>query len=300
MRLDDLWLDDELAAYGQQFNVELLRSLRAHAVATYSDLEAAITLARFARDQFERYGSGGSPELTDAQSREVVRTLGSLCDRLGIPTNFPFRDFSGFKSYWVANRGYGSYGARREMVQQIFGPVLEELERRENDALKGELSEPISPLGRTSWDAVDAEIAELRRHFHTARTPQDYRNIGNDVVAVLEALSAACYDPSRHLRAGEMEPAVAQTKNRLGRVIEIEFAAEGSDELVRLAKASIDVAQAVKHNPAGSRVRAGIAADAVIQLANIVRRMRAPAEPFVREMPEVKSQMPDKARGVAR
>ena len=35
------------------------------------------------------------------------------------------------------------------------------------------------------------------------------------------------------------------------------------------------LAQAVKHNAAGSRNRAGVAADAVIQLANIIRRIQS-------------------------
>ena len=116
---------------------------------------------------------------------------------------------------------------------------------------------------------------ELRRHFHNARTPQDYRNIGNDVVAVLEALSAAAYDPARHLFPGESEPPLAQTKNRLTRIVEVDSEPEGSDELARLARATVEMAQAVKHNAAGSRNRAGVAADAVIQLANIIRRIQS-------------------------
>jgi hypothetical protein len=131
----------------------------------------------------------------------------------------------------------------------------------------------LSPSGRTGWIAVDDEIAELRRHFHTARTPQDYRNLGNDVVTVLEALSAAAYHPMHHLFDGESEPPVAQTKNRLRRVVEVGAGTEASDELTRLATSTVDLAQAVKHNPNGSRIRAAIAASAVIQLAYIVRRL---------------------------
>ena len=160
------------------------------------------------------------------------------------------------------------------MVNDIFGALLEELEGREDDALRGELAQPLSPSGRTGWTAVDDEIAELRRHFHSARTQQDYRNAGNDVVAVLEALSAAAYDRDRHLFDGESEPPVAQTKNRLGRIVEVDSGTEGSDELTKLAKAPVELAQAVKHNPAGSRIRAAIAANAVIQLADMVRRLQ--------------------------
>ncbi len=162
------------------------------------------------------------------------------------------------------------------MVKELFDPLHEELEGLVDDALRGEMSEPVSPRGATGWPAVDEEIAELRRHFHAARTVQGYRNIGNDVVAVLETISEAAYVPARHLLTGETEPPVSQTKNRLTRIVEVDAGA-GSEEIARLGKATIEVAQAVKHNPAGYRIRAGIAADAVIQLANILRRLQSEA-----------------------
>jgi murein L,D-transpeptidase YcbB/YkuD len=123
------------------------------------------------------------------------------------------------------------------------------------------------------WPAVDEEVKELRRHFHSAQTVQDYRNIGNDCVAVLEALSATVYDLTRHLRPGETEPAVAQTKQRLERYADVALPGAGNAEIRALVKKTIEFAQAVKHNPDGTRARAGIAADAVIQLANILRRL---------------------------
>jgi hypothetical protein len=55
-------------------------------------------------------------------------------------------------------------------------------------------------------------------------------------VAITEALSAHVYDPDRHLRDGETEPPIANTEQRLA---------------------------------APTRREAGIAADAIIQLANL-------------------------------
>lgn len=274
MRLEDFWIDDDLEPSGQRFNVPLLHELRRAPTSRYTDLEVAIALARLARDEFLKAGTDGSQQLSDPQSREVVRTLVALADRLGVAFSPPFRDFSGFKAYWGSHGGYGSWAARRTMVNDIFGTLLEEFERREEQALAGDLPDVLSDPGRTGWTLVDDEIAELRRHFHAARTPQDYRNLGNDVVAVLEALSAAAYDPARHLFEGETEPPVAQTKNRIGRIVAVDTEHESSDELTKLAKAIADLAQAVKHNPSGSRVRAAIAASAVIQLADIVRRLQ--------------------------
>jgi hypothetical protein len=270
MRVEDFFVDEG----SEVLDIDLLEALRAAPLADRDDLEAAIALAQLLDGQFVRYGTDSSQRITSDESRVAMRSLRALLERLNVSFTPPFRDFTSFHVYWGTHGGYGSWAARRAMVGELFGPVHEELERREEAALRGDLVEPISPRRATGWAAVDVEIAEMRRHFHAARTPQDYRNVGNDVVAVLEALSAAAYVPLKHLREGETEPAVVQTKDRLARVVEVDFQVTGGAELRRLARATIELAQAVKHNPAGSRNYAGIAADASIQLANMIRRIQ--------------------------
>jgi len=132
---------------------------------------------------------------------------------------------------------------------------------------------PISPYQRTGWGAVDEEIGELRRHFQAARTPQDYRAVGNDCVFVTEALSRQVYDASRHLRVGETEPPVSNTKQRLERFVEDSATGPDNASLRKMARSVIELAQHVKHSSTPTRREAGIAADAVIQLANILRRL---------------------------
>jgi hypothetical protein len=276
MRVDDFFIDEGSEAV----DVDLLEALRAASLSDRSDLEVAIALAELLDEQFVRYGTDSTQTLSDDESRVAMRALRAVLDRLGVPFTPPFRDFRSFHAYWGTHGGYGTWAARRTMVNELFGTLHEELEGREEATLRGDLVEPISPRRATGWPTVDIEIAEMRRHFHSARTPQDYRNVGNDVVAVLEALSAAAYVPSRHLREGETEPAVAQTKDRLARVIEVDFQITGGAELRRLARATIELAQAVKHNPAGSRNQAGIAADAAIQLANMIRRIQEPDQKY--------------------
>jgi hypothetical protein len=276
MRVDDYFVDDPASGLDGALDFDLLDRLRSAPLRDHSDLEAAIALAQLLDQQFESYGTDPNQSITDDGSRGAMRALRALTSRLGVKFDPPFRDFPGFRAYWVSHGGYGSWAARRAMVSEVFGPLLEELERREEAVLR-DLVEPVSPLKVTGWPAVDLEIAELRRHFHAATTPQDYRNIGNDVVAVLEALSAAAYQPSRHLFEGETEPKVADTKSRLTRVVEVDCKTLGGAELRRHARSTIELAQAVKHNAAGTRTQAGIAADAAIQLANMIRRSQQPA-----------------------
>lgn len=97
-------------------------------------------------------------------------------------------------------------------------------------------------------------------------------NIGNDCVAILEALSETVYVHDKHKRGEEVEPSIASTKARLDRFIEVELVGSDNAELRKLARAAIEFAQAVKHRRAAvSRTEAGLAADAVILIANILR-----------------------------
>ena len=66
---------------------------------------------------------------------------------------------------------------------------------------------------------------------------------------------------------------MASTKQRLDRCVETALEGSTNKELRKLARAVIEVAQAVKHRGSPSRTEAGIAADAVIQLANMLRRL---------------------------
>lgn len=270
MRPHDYFVDED----DEYLDFDLLEQLRVRPVSDYTDVEAALALAELLQQEFLLFGTNGKQAITDAGSREGMRTLTALTKRLNVEWKPDFRDFPSFHAYWIAHDGYRNWSARRRMVSDLFSPLRERLEDIEDNALRDELVTPVSRRGRTGWQSVDTEVAELRRHFHNAATPQDYRNIGNDLVAVLEALSAVAYDPARHLYSGEVEPPLDKTKNRLSRVMEHELAAVGSDELTKLGRATIEAAQAVKHNLDGTRMRAGIAADAVIQLVNMVRRLR--------------------------
>lgn len=113
----------------------------------------------------------------------------------------------------------------------------------------------------------------FRRHFRAARTPQDYRAVGNDCVHLTEALSRKVYVHAQHTPAGEDEPPVAKTKVRLDRYIAARLPRSENAEMRKYARATIELAQAVKHRGAPTRTEAGVVADAVIALANMLRRL---------------------------
>ena len=101
-------------------------------------------------------------------------------------------------------------------------------------------------------------------------------SIGLDCVAVTEALSRQVYDPERHLRPGEGEPPVGNTKQRIERFIDDALPGAGNTAYRKLGRTVVDAAQQVKHSETPTRKEAGLSADAVIQLANFLRRLSEP------------------------
>lgn len=278
MRSEDFFSSEDSDVFGisvstPKFDRSLVADIRRGPIADHGEVEVAVALARLIHDELEIYGTSGGQVLDDQEMREALVALNAVTRRLGVSLDVPFRDFNTFKSYWLRNDGYGSWQARRDLLNEIFDGSHDELVALESQTLESSLATPVSPRGRTGWSRVDEEVAELRRHFQSARTPQDYRNVGNDCVVLLEALSAQVYDPGKHLRPGEAEPAVAKTKQRLERFIE--DAAFGTENagLRKLARASIELAQEIKHSDTPRRRDAGIAADTVILVANLLRRL---------------------------
>lgn len=260
---------------GASLDTNLLRKVRREPLPGVPDAELGLALAQLLHDELQIYGTSGGQTMTDEDLREALPALKAVCSRLGITYNVPFRDFTDFRSYWGRKGASGSGGwqARRDVLMSIFGPMHEALEVLDQQSLAATLAKPISPQEATGWPAVDSEIHELRRQFQSASTPQDYNAVGLVCVRVTHALSATVYRADRHLQAGGSEPPVTSTKARLERFVEVELAGGGNAELRKLARSVIEAAEAVKHGDTPSRTAAGIAADAVILLANILRRI---------------------------
>lgn len=271
---EDFFVDgDDFLVEPSSLDIDLLRRVQANEDVGHSDVEVAAALVRLVHDELERYGTDGNTRTDEREIRAAIRTARTLAERLGLELKLPFSDFGTFRSHWLREDGYGSWQARRDILNVLFADLHDQLARLEDGEIGSALVAPATSHPGTGWPRVDTEVNELRRHFQAARTAQDYRNVGNDCVAVLERLSEQLYHPAVHLRDGEDEPPVANTKQRLGRFIDDTAAGSGNAEVRKVARAVIELAQAVKHRTATTRRDAGIAADSVIQLANILRRL---------------------------
>ncbi|QZH65030.1 hypothetical protein [Mycolicibacterium farcinogenes] len=253
--------------------VDLLEQLRAGPVPGYDNLDVAIALTGLVWDELKAFGTGGGERLDGEQIALAQRALKATLHRIDVELEFPWRNFESFKTYWIKNECSGSYHARRALLDDFFGPVQQKLDKLEETQFRAVNAEAVSPHTRTGWPKVDVELTELRRRFRTATTTQDYRDVGNRSVAVLEALSRTVYDPAVHLRDGETEPPADKTKQRIGRYVEDSLAGKDNEAIRGVVNKVSDLAHSVKHSTEPSRREAGIIADAVIVLANILRRV---------------------------
>lgn len=254
------------------FNRELAEQIRRGPIEGRTDIEVALGLADLVHRELESYGTNSAETMNDEEINAAIRALQAVLRRLTIAFDLPFRNFTTFRSYWLRNGASHSWQARRDILDKFFEPLHLKLVRLEEKSLEA-LAQPISPRAETGWPVVDEEIRELRRRFATAITPQDYRAIGTNCIGVLEALGETVFDAVKHLREGEAPPARDKTNIRIGKYVEHALPGKVNEDLRGLANKTAALAHHVKHAPTPTRREAGIASDAVILLANTLRRL---------------------------
>lgn len=283
MRIDDFFVETEEATFQvdpwdpstrlvQHFNHDMVDKLRQRPHDGWRDTEAAVALCQLVHEELQAYGTDGGEKLTEEQVATAIRALVTVSKRIGVDFDPPFRNFASFRTYWLRNEGYGSWQARRELLAGIFDPVYVRLLRLEEATFEA-LVDPVSPRAEVGWPAVDEEIRELRRRFQAATTSQDYKDVGLRCVTVTELLGDAVYDPLKHVQDGEPPASRGQTKQRFDRYIETVVPGKDNASLRSLARSIVVFSQEVKHTGSPTRREAGMAADSVILLANLLRRL---------------------------
>jgi hypothetical protein len=145
-------------------NQDLLDALRAGPLRDTSDVSAAEGLLDLVQDELTAYGTDGSNELDDKDIALVIRTLEAVTARLGMPLALPFRNFTSFRTYWLRNDGYGSWQARRDIVDGLLDPTRKDLAGSETDARPKITEEAIANLRNAT--AIREHLGRLQRSAH--------------------------------------------------------------------------------------------------------------------------------------
>lgn len=290
MRTEEFWVQveeplstapwDTATITVTKINEELMRQLDQGALPDDDDLQTALYLTRFVHDEFKNHATNGHEVcISDEVSRDLLKTLRRVLNRHEITLNPPWRDLSSFASYWRSEGmiDAGSWEKRRGHLDEVFGPVYEEIDRLEEQAFQDELAEGVSPHKQLGWPEVDGYVDQLRQRFRSAGSPADYKDVGNRCVGVLEALSRVVYDPDVHCPAGQDVPPTEKTNIRIGAYVDQRLPGQANKTLRATVKNTSALAHSLKHSEKSNRTSTGIAADSVILLAHMLRRLREDA-----------------------
>lgn len=277
MYVDDLFTDDLTTLDEIRLRTELLQDAIKGPVDHYSDVELASALVDLLHQELEAFGTGGGNRVHQSNTEEfrlLVHACKRVTQRLGLEfPDLPFRDMPGFRDYWIEQGMDWSWAKRRNYLNRLLGDLHDAIDELQYQVWEDSLFAPITPHSSTGWSLLDSEIEQLRHKFAIARTEQDHSAIGNSCVRVLELLGDIAFDPAKYLSDGEEVPARDKTKNRFDKIINCELAGRDNDEMRGYARKLVELAHMVKHRATQSRKDAGIAADGVIALANMIRRI---------------------------
>ena len=281
MHVDDLFAEHRIEGSDTgvevRLHLDLLQSAVRGPIPEYSDIELASALLELMHQELQAFGTDMSNRIPASESNQF-RLLTQACRRVNqrLGLNFPespFRDMPGFRDYWIREEMDWSWAKRRNYLNELFRDIEKAIDDLQYQGWEDSLIEPVTPQSSTGWLLVDSEIEQLRQKFAIARTEQDHSAIGNSCVRILESLGDIAFDPEKYLSNGEEVPGRDKTKNRFDKIISFELAGSENEEVRGYARKLVELAHMVKHRATPSRRDAGVAADGVITLANMIRRV---------------------------
>jgi hypothetical protein len=253
--------------------VGLLEEIRRSPLRDTSDVEVAIGLLRLVRENLEHVAYRGYPKNldTDDDIALVLKVLRAVLGRVDVEwPDLPFRDYASLRLVFVRN-GWQHESLRREerllWVADLLEPAAARLEDLEQKEFERSLVQLILPPRGQGWQEVDEEIAGLRSMFAAASTSQQFANVGNACVRVLESVGEVVHDLE------PAEPALTRdkSKERIVRFVETRLSGSDNAELRRLARTAVALAHHQKHRTNPTRRDVGMTADAVLVVVNMLR-----------------------------
>lgn len=147
-----------------ELDEDLVRTLLEGRTGDLSDVAGAMALLTLADCELRGFGTDGNNTLSEPQITLVLRALRAVCSRIGIDLEIPFRNFSGFRSYWMRRGASGSGGwqARRDLVNELFSEVFQKLEAMEIQP-RGPRLEESSLAGLTDPSVIQEHLDRLQR-----------------------------------------------------------------------------------------------------------------------------------------
>lgn len=270
------WVEDNGFNY-ERFNLRqsVVLDLIKHPLEGVDEFELAATLVETIQVELIAYLRSSLQRISGQVEMQLLfRSVTSVCARLRVP--FPslgFMDFRSLNVYFRDNHPSADTQEKIHLVEALFAPVSADIYAAAVKSDFVDLMHPVTPHSGTGWRDIDREIEEMKTSFRVARTAQAHTGIGNTCVRIIQLLCDVTFDPDRHKADPAKRYNRSDTKDRLEAVIEIELPGPSNAALRKYCRSLVELSQDTKHATTPNRQQAGMSADGVIALANMLRRI---------------------------
>lgn len=201
----------------------------------------------------------------EQEYKDRARRLRRALKRLDIEDPFPYRST---RAWWDECAKLASYKERRDLLDSRLGPVVERVEDM-RDA-HDELPE-WGPSGSPNWQSLEARIQELRSEQATARTLDDFQDVGRRAVEIIIGAVNIVYQP--WMAGRDSEPKAGDAKARFAQILSAVVPGRSNEELRSVVNAAWRLAQDSKHSANTTRAHALAAAHASMLIARTLAEL---------------------------
>jgi hypothetical protein len=131
---------------------------------------------------------------------------------LGMRDPFPWTGLWEWYGVWGT---FGGYAGRRAHIEELAGPVRDELEAKRD-------ATGVADWGEDNIDGIEHRLAELKGRLEGARSLDDYQDVGRRAREILIALGRLVFDEAT-VPAGQEVPGPSDTKTQLDIFFEQRF-----------------------------------------------------------------------------
>jgi hypothetical protein len=232
-------------------------------------IEEIVTLIELQQGLLSSVATGG-PRI-----ETVERTYKARRDRIrralrpyGIPEPFPWGDLWEWYGVW---QELGGYALRRRHVAGLAGPVLDQLRERQD-------STGLSDWAAGGIESIRVRLEGIKLTHQTATNLDDYQDVGRRCREVLSDLSDEVFDASM-VPDGQPTPVAKDAKARLDFFFASRFPGQSGEEMRRLMRATLALANATTHSDSTTAVTSYAVAQATILVVRVAEILVAEQKP---------------------
>jgi hypothetical protein len=174
---------------------------------------------------------------------------------------FPWGSLWQWYGTWSSGE-YPTWASRRTYISDLAQPVLDALHEDEPEVVDFGEAPP-------TWGDLDARLSELKERVSSARSLDDYQDVGRRCREIIRDAAALAYHPD-FVPEGEESPADQDVKARLDVVFNAQLQGSSRQGLRRVMRSLYELANTVAHSDSIGLLDAFACAQATVMLVRVL------------------------------